>query len=116
MAFFSQIFEVSNYMIFVYIASHSSAVTYHDEYLYELSYGLGFIETCSLKKGINASAKSIDSGQPARTAQTDLSRYFLLLVELILLHVEGSLYVIIQSIFTQDVFGVFCVIVAPYER
>ena len=29
---------------------------------------------------LNATAKSMDSGQPARTAQADPSRYFLLLV------------------------------------
>ena len=31
-----------------------------------------------MKGWLHASAKSIDSGQPARTAQADLSRYFLL--------------------------------------
>ena len=30
--------------------------------------------------GFNTSAKSIDSGQPAQTAQADLGRIFLLLV------------------------------------
>ena len=30
---------------------------------------------CSVKRGLHASAKSIGSGQPARTAQADLSRY-----------------------------------------
>ena len=33
-----------------------------------------------MKRGLNASAKSIDPGQPAQSAQADLSRYFLLLV------------------------------------
>ena len=34
----------------------------------------------ALKKGLNASEKSINSGQHARTAQVDLSWYFFLLV------------------------------------
>ena len=30
-----------------------------------------------VKRGFNASAKSIDPGQPAQNAQADLGRYFL---------------------------------------
>ena len=38
---------------------------------------LKILEACLVKTGFTASAKSIDSGQPAQSAQADLSRYFL---------------------------------------
>ena len=37
-------------------------------------------ETFSEKRGIEAYAKSIDPGQPAQSAQADLGRYFLILI------------------------------------
>ena len=37
----------------------------------------------SVKRGQNASAKSIDPGQPAQSAQADLGRYFFAMKQLI---------------------------------
>ena len=39
-----------------------------------MQYGDFKAEQCSVKRGLNASAKSIDPGQPARSAQADLGR------------------------------------------
>ena len=44
-------------------------------------------ESFSVKTGLHAFAKSIDSGQPARNAQTDLGRNFLLLANF--MHIKG---------------------------
>ena len=38
--------------------------------------GLYVYEPCPMERGLNAFAKSIDSGQPAQSAQADLSRNF----------------------------------------
>ena len=51
------------------------------------------------KKGFNASAKSIGSGQPARTAQADLSRYFLPYVSCT--HAKGLFSPTIKFVFIQ---------------
>ena len=45
---------------------------------------------CSVKRDIYASAKSIDPGQPAHSAQADLGRYFLPLIDF--LQVIGLVY------------------------
>ena len=46
----------------------------------------------SVKRGFNASAKYIDSGQPAQSAQANLSRNILLLVSL--LYIEGLYHLV----------------------
>ena len=44
-------------------------------------------EPCSVKRGLNASAKSIEQCQPAQSAQADMDRNFSL--SLNFLHVKG---------------------------
>ena len=51
---------------------------------------LHIYELFSVKKGLDASAKSIDSDQPAQSAQSDLGRNFSLSV--IFQHVKGPVY------------------------
>ena len=51
------------------------------------------------EKGLYTSAKSIDSGQPARSAQADLSRDILLSVSF--LNFEGPINPVIQSFVIQ---------------
>ena len=48
-------------------------------------------EPFSAEKGHNASAKSIDPGQPAQSAQADLDRNFSLLANF--LHIRGLFYI-----------------------
>ena len=62
------------------------------------------LESFCLKKGLDTSAKSIASSQPAQSAQTDLSRYILLSINF--LQPKGSLYPIIpQVVFKVDFYG-----------
>ena len=61
------------------------------------------------ENGLNASAKSIDSGQPARTAQADPCRNFLHLVKF--LQVKGPYYFMISSVITQSGFKVTYIII-----
>ena len=49
-----------------------------------------YLDHALSKKRLHASAKSIASGQPAQSAQADLTPYFLLLS--ILLRAEGQVY------------------------
>ena len=52
------------------------------------------------------SIKSIDQGQPTRTAQADLSRYFLLRVNF--LNVEETVYLVIESFFIFEQMQIPC--------
>ena len=47
-----------------------------------------------IKSGLNAFAKSIDSGQPAQSAPADMGLNFLVLVNF--LHLKGRVYVMVQ--------------------
>ena len=53
-------------------------------------------ELCSMKKVLNASAKSINPGQPALSGQTDLGRNFLLLISF--QRIKGPYYFMIYSV------------------
>ena len=56
-------------------------------------HGLNMNERCSVLRGLNAFAKSIGPGQPARTAQADLSRNFSLFLDF--LHIIELFYIMI---------------------
>ena len=49
-----------------------------------------YISRTLSKAGFIASAKNVSPGQPAQSAQADLSRHFLLLAHF--LHVKGTLF------------------------
>ena len=60
------------------------------------------IESCCLKRSLNAFAKSIDPCQPAQSAQADMGRYFS--PSLNFLHVKGPFYIVIQSVVGENGF------------
>ena len=60
------------------------------------------LKQCSGKSGFNVSAKSIDPGQPAQSAQADLGRFFLPFVYFT--HVEGPLLLQIRYIVSLNEF------------
>ena len=51
---------------------------------------------CSVKKGLNAFANSIDPRQPAQSAQADVGRNFS--ISFNFLHVKGKFYIVILSV------------------
>ena len=55
-----------------------------------------------MKRGLIASAKSIDPGQATQSAQPDLGRNFLLLINF--LHIHGPVYLMIESVVVQNEF------------
>ena len=57
----------------------------------------------ALFRGLTASAKSIDSGQPAQSAQADLSRNFSLVANS--LYVPGPVYPIIKTVVKNFCYG-----------
>ena len=57
------------------------------------------VEPCCIKRGLNASAKSVDPCQPALSAQADMGRHFLLSVNF--LYAEGPFYHMIQTFVRQ---------------
>ena len=59
-------------------------------------------EPCSVKRGINASAKRFGSGQPARDAQADLSRICLL--SIFFLHAKKTVVLGIKMLVIQVFF------------
>ena len=54
-----------------------------------------------MNRGLNVTAKNIDSGQPAQCAQADLSRYFLLLVNNYS-HVQREIFLLIYLLILME--------------
>ena len=67
-------------------------------------------------KKVSASAKSIDSGQPAQSAQADLGRYILFIVNFS--HAKGSVCFMVNygSIIKHDFLGSRRSITTPFAR
>ena len=61
-----------------------------------------YFEACSVETQLEASAKSIDQGQPAQFAQADIVRNFLPLVDF--LYFRGLFYLIFKQIVKQNEF------------
>ena len=60
------------------------------------------IESCSVKRSLNASAKGIDSCQSAQSAEADLSRNFSQTLKF--LYVKRSFYIVIESVVGENGF------------